>query len=359
MSVYKQTGTPFFVCDFTVGGRRIRRSTGKATKREALEVERQLRATAESRIGKDGRYNPTLDDACMRYLDEHASSLSSSQVIEYQLQHAIDGIGGDTRLCELTDAMVADFVSLRRGHKVGKKAPRPLSPSTVNRELQMLSAVLNMARNRWGWEVGKFNFKAHRLREPAQRRRYLSPEEADALLHEAADHLKAPIEFSLLTGVRLDNCLSLTWRQVQFEMGEIRLMVKSKHDGGKPHTISMSAPCRALLTALDPRADGPVFVRDGQTIKTWRTAFKAACRRAGIEDFRWHDLRHTAATWMRRAGVPIETIKEVLAHEDIRTTMRYAHADHSETAAALDALGDMRSSAKKRAKRPTLVTRNR
>ena len=120
---------------------------------------------------------------------------------------------------------------------------------------------------------------------------------------------------------------------------EIRFLVKSRKPGGKVHIVPMSKECRALLSTLNPKDKGPVFTYKGRDIKSWKTAWKGALRRAGIEDFRWHDLRHTAASWMVAKGIPLDVVQKILGHESIQTTMRYAHREDTARRAAVEALG--------------------
>ncbi len=93
-----------------------------------------------------------------------------------------------------------------------------------------------------------------------------------------------------------------------------------------------------LLANLGPNDEGPVFLNRGRPIKSWRKAWTNSRRRAGIQDFRWHDLRHTAASWMVQAGVPLDVVQKVLGHSDISTTMRYAHREDSAARTAVDAV---------------------
>jgi integrase len=96
---------------------------------------------------------------------------------------------------------------------------------------------------------------------------------------------------------------------------------------------------RALLSTLAPENKGRVFLYQGHPIKSWRTACRGARRRAEIEDFRWHDIRHTAGSWMVQNGVELDVVQKVLGHANIQTTMRYAHRKDTARRSAVEVLG--------------------
>jgi integrase len=325
----KRNGSPYYHYDFTIQGRRFRGSTETRDKEAAKVIETKRRAEVLLDGALDRKPQASLDETCGRYLLEHAHRLASVGTLDYQLNNLLTGLGKNTHLKEITDNDVAIYVARRRNQ---------VSDSSVNRELTLLRAVLRMARDRWGYEVTMPNWKAHWLREPEPRDRYLSPEEAQRLLKAAAPHLKPAIEFSLLTGVRLSNCARLDWSQIDMQRREIVLRIKSRSPGGKPHVIPMSEPVTVLLANLGPKDSGPVFTYKGRAVKKWQTAWEGALRRAGIKDLRWHDLRHTAASWLVQAGVELDVVKDVLGHESIQTTLRYAHRDTGAKRRALDAI---------------------
>ena len=132
--------------------------------------------------------------------------------------------------------------------------------------------------------------------------------------------------------------MNLDWSQVDMAGRTITFRVKSAKPGGKPHTIPMSEPLLVLLSNLGPKEYGPVFTFQGRAITNWNRAWRTAKKNAGIRDFRWHDLRHTAASWMVNEGVPLDVVQDILGHEDISTTRRYAHRDVSHMRDAMDKL---------------------
>ncbi|MGE3932392.1 MAG: tyrosine-type recombinase/integrase [Rhodospirillaceae bacterium] len=332
MSLYRRPDSPFWHYDVTVNGRRFRGSTGEVSREAAKLAEADRRRAHTAEVARGDR-RLTLNAAAARYWAEHAHRLPSAATLDLWVRTLLAGLGKETPLEALTDDQLATYVARRRA---------TVANATVNRELATLRAIVRMARDRWGAPVPGLNWRAHWQREAAPRARYLTTDEAARLLAAAAPHLRPAIELSLLTGIRLSNCIGLDWAEVDLDARTLRLArVKSMHDGGRGHTVPLCAPAVVLLANLapeparghDPRDKrrGRVFLLKGKPLKTWRTAWRAAKRRAGVDDFRWHDLRHTAASWMVQAGVPLEVVRRILGHADIATTLRYAH--HADDAA--------------------------
>ena len=330
MAIYRREDSTYWWYTFALNGCRFRGSTKTADRETAKLIEAKIRADAVLGQYTGKRESHTLDEAFGRYWLEHAHRLPSAGDTDYQSRTLLDRLGNACVLERLTDNDIALYVSRRRGE---------VSDASVNRELGLLRRVLRMADHRWGWAAGRLNWKAHWLLEPEPRQRYLSTDEARRLMEAAADHLRPAIEFSLLTGVRLSNCIRLDWSQVNMRDREITFRMKSRKPGGKTLVLPMSNPLFLLLANMGTRDEGRVFTYRGRPIKTWKTAWKAALRRAGINDFRWHDLRHTCASWMIQNGVELDVVKTILGHESIETTMRYAHRENSAQKAAMDVVG--------------------
>lgn len=186
--------------------------------------------------------------------------------------------------------------------------------------------------------VGDVEWKDLALQEPDPRDRTLGFDEERRLFDEVAEHLRPPLLFSLLVGVRLDNAVMLDWSQVDWEQRVIRFRVKSKKPGGKALSVPMSEAVTVLLANLGTQRAGRVFLYQGRPIKSWRTAWEGALRRAGIEDLRWHDLRHTFGSRLVSNGADISLVQELMGHADIQTTLRYVHPRQAEKRDALETL---------------------
>ena len=217
-----------------------------------------------------------------------------------------------------------------------------VKPATINRELAFLRSAINFANTHWEWDlknpvVGRMVFNPN-----GERDRWLKPVEAKRLLKEAktskASHLHDFILLALNTGSRSGELMNLEWSRVDLSANEIYLeAIHTK--SARPRVLPLNQEARqALIGRMKFRAeqspDAPyVFVnRRGQRITSIKKSFRTACNRAGISDFRIHDLRHTFASWLVRKGVPLLDVSRVLGHSTIKMTERYAHLEPRESA---------------------------
>lgn len=363
MSISKRKGSPYYWYDFTVGGNRFRGSCETDDKGAAKAVESKLRTDTVLNKHLQRKPRMTLDAALGRHWNEHAQYCASAfAAMKGYGDHLIGFFGKGIYLDELDAAQVSRY----KGDQIGTKSKNgtPLANATINRRLSFLRGVMNMAKREWGVEVADTNIGKFKLREPEARIRWISSQQADQLVVAAAPHLKAPIRCALLTGLRLDNILGMRWEQVNLHSRVITQKVKSSLPGRKTHETHISDALFDLLMEQKPLKNGYVFLRyfrahhkDNKKhndkaknrqnpsisrppvpIKKFRRSFKTACKKAGISDFRFHDLRHTAATWMLNNGVPLDVIQKVLGHENIETTMKYAHRSNQDKVKALDTL---------------------
>jgi integrase len=163
--------------------------------------------------------------------------------------------------------------------------------------------------------------------EPQGRLRYLEQEETVRLLEACRasryPYLFAIVTVALHTGMRQGEILGLTWDRVDFARGVLLLEITKS---GKRREVPMSQAVYTVLSTRSGPREGLVFAKaDGQAWGRLSTAFATALRRAKITAFRFHDLRHTCASWLAMSGRPLLEIKELLGHAEISMTMRYAH----------------------------------
>ena len=200
-------------------------------------------------------------------------------------------------------------------------------PSTANR---MLATLKHMFTKAVEWDMVEEGAlkrirKVRMPKENNRRLRYLSKEECQALVNASPTHLKPVVVTAINTGMRKGEILSLEWeRNIDLKHGFILLDVTKN---GERREIPINQVLRETLQGLVRRLDTPyVFVDgDGNRFKDVKRSFNTALRKAGIKDFRFHDLRHTFASHLVMAGVDITTIKELLGHKTLAMTLRYAH----------------------------------
>lgn len=347
--LYRRRESPHWWVAFTAGGHRFRRSLKTDDRGTANELASGIYRDALRGHDATRRAALTLDHALGRYMTEHAAYLPSAETVAHQGKALVRIIGKSMALGAIDDSVVSNFVARRRGERArrGRSSrggsttmERRVTNATVNRELGLLRTVMTRARDQWKVEVGGVSWKLHRLPEADHRTRYLSVEEADRLVAVAPDHLRPAIVTALFTGLRLANVMALDWSDVDLTARRITVRVKSRRPGGKLLTVPIAAPLVGELALLRGADSGPVFVYRGRPVLKMRKAFATALRRAGIADFHWHDLRHTAASWMIQRGVPLAVVREILGHSDVKLTMRYAHVGASQKVEAVEAIGE-------------------
>lgn len=227
---------------------------------------------------------------------------------------------------------------------VAKRRDDGVTDSTINREFRSFRAALNFYIQEHGLTF--FNpLSGFSLSESEPRIRYLTQNEAKRLIHAAKDHpepyLECFIRLALATGCRSGELLKLQWSRVDFEHRYIvlgRTDTKSK----KRRFVPLSPDALETMRRLQSLSYGYAFVFPSSTntghIQSLKKGFRGACDRAGIKDFRIHDLRHTFASWLVQSGVSLYVVKDLLGHSCITVTERYAHLHVDNLRAALNNL---------------------
>jgi integrase len=233
----------------------------------------------------------------------------------------------------LHDAMLNDisgdtiFAITRGLQKGGRKV------ATVNRHLAVLRAILRMARDEWQWieSIPKVRL----LRGEVERDRWLTREEADRLIAAAPSHLAALVRFGLATGCRAREIAGLEWSRVDLSRSTAWL---NHTKNGTPRGVPLNHDAVAVLEEQQGKHRQYCFTFRGKPIR-WElsnTAWQNAVRKAGLTDFRFHDLRHTWASWHRQAGTSCDELKELGGWKSRVMVDRYAKfaTDHLAAAAS-------------------------
>ncbi len=171
------------------------------------------------------------------------------------------------------------------------------------------------------------------FRESEGRLRFLEKEEIGRVYNACPDYLRPIVALAICTGMRKEEILGLKWLDIDFRR-KIVTILKTKSQ--KKREIPIGDGISRLLLKEKKHQDSPyVFCQaDGRRIGSFRKAFKTALKKAGIEDFTFHDLRHTFASHLVMSGVDLKTIQEIMGHGSFKTTLRYAHLaqDHKRRA---------------------------
>jgi integrase len=211
-----------------------------------------------------------------------------------------------------------------------------VSGGGVNRELALLKAMFNKARE-WGFARVENPVKGFKYYPEQQKERILSEDEGRRLIGASSGALRPVLIVALNTGMRKSEILDLCWKNVDFARRFIRVELSKNNRSRK---VPMNSAVQKTLSALQGKGSEFVFTRDkGQgRLRSIETAFRTACRKAGIENLRFHDLRHTFATNLVMGGVDLVTVKEILGHSDISMTVRYSHPSDERKMGAVEQL---------------------
>jgi integrase len=347
--VTRRSGSPNWYENFTVNDHRFRGSleTDDRDQAEIIAAKKRADALLGKLTGKKPEH--TLSQALGRYLLEHGQHLASAGDIRRMGKVLISDLGKHKLLHEIIPADLATYAARRRA---------TLSNRSVNAELEHLRAVTRRAGSLWGVETPVINWQNVLLEEAGEREHVLSAEEEGRLFAALRPDYHAMMRFALLTGVRLGNVVGLTWQQIDWDARTIIFRVKSKKPGGEIHYIPITPAVAAILSLERGRDRERVFtyvcdrnrhdprrgivqrkgVRYPFTHDGWRKAWKAALEAAGITDFRFHDLRHTAGTRALHAHRNLKTVQRMLGHKNIATTLRYTRSDVEDVRAAMEAV---------------------
>lgn len=220
------------------------------------------------------------------------------------------------------------------------------SPATVNRYLAALSHVYTIGVKEWGWIENNPVQKISRLREPRGRVRFLSDDERRALLvacqnSTRSEHLYLIVVLALSTGARHGEIINLTWDNIDFGRGVITL---HKTKNGERRLLPLASHALDLMKAHAKvrRIDTDLVFpnRRGDKPADITTAFENVLKDAKIDDFRFHDLRHSAASYLVMNGASLAEIAEVLGHKTLQMVKRYAHLSEAHTSKVVTAMNE-------------------
>ena len=175
-----------------------------------------------------------------------------------------------------------------------------------------------LLKNPWQ-NIKKFPVKNYSVR-------YLKPDEEERLFKVLPEYLKGIVIVALNTGLRKSNILELRWEQINFDFNFIEVL---ENKGNKHLLIPLNEKLIQFFSNKpDVERKGYIFINPetGLPYKDIKKAWSTALEKANIENFRFHDLRHTVGTRLAEQLVPVNVIKELLGHSDVHTTMRYVHS---------------------------------
>lgn len=320
MSIYKKNGK--YYCRFQIDGERHHYlCNGATSEKEARKIE-------------DGfRYK--LQQQQNGVIAKNIKKIKLSKILDMYLDYSKlnkKSYNGDLSIVTVIKTYFKDIyandlnLSKLESFKKYLLEERKVSKATVNRYRSAISKAYNLAiANKFLKENPINEFK--KLKEKNFMIRFLTKEEEIKLYNNLPANLKPLVTTALQTGMRKNEIFKLKWSNINFALGFIELL---ETKSGKSRKIPISDKLRDVLTHnLQVNIGGEYVFLNPLTSKPYSNiskSFKKALKAANIENFRFHDLRHTVATRLVEKGIDLVVVKEILGHSKIDTTLRYAHA---------------------------------
>jgi integrase len=293
----------------------------------------------------------TLGEMIDRYLREVMPAKAKS---EHQQKPQLEWWKaqlGDYSLADITPPLIAQYRDKLATEPyaqvtVGeKKEPRYRGPSTVIRYMSALSHVFTVAVKEWQWVDDSPVRKVTKPTPPRGRVRFLSDREREALLDACAKSsnkdLYTALVLALSTGARRMEIMGLRWGQVDISRGFITL---TETKNGEIRALPLASKALELMKERSKvrRIDTDLVFPGSDPKKPidLRAPFESALKQAKLDNFHWHDLRHTCASYLAMNGASLAEIAEVLGHKTLQMVKRYAHLSQAHTARVVASMND-------------------
>lgn len=313
--IYKRDDSRYYWMYITrPGGGYIRKSTGCTALKEAKEYAAKTEADLwrQAKIAAGEKVDRTWKEAVVRWVSER----SDKATIRDDLNKIkwLDKYLGDKRLSEISRTLVLEISDAKASES---------SKATANRYVALISAIMRRAEKVWEWTDKTPRY--HKYREIDRRIRYLTPEQARRLLSELPEHQRDVAAFALATGLRQGNILGLEWSQIDLNR-RVAWIHGDQAKSGKPVAVPLNDMAADIIARQYGKNDTHVFTYNGEKIGNINTrSWRNALARAGIDDFRWHDLRHTFASWAAMSGASLVELQELGGWKSQEMVRRYAH----------------------------------
>jgi integrase len=312
--LYRRKDSPYWWVDVTLpDGRRVCKSTRLRGQDEAEEFLVRLRAEAYESHRTGVPAHRKWQEAVLRYLAE-TTDKRSLHMDRFHLR-ALDPYLRDKRLGDINMDVLWSFIRDRRERD-------GVANATINRALEIVRRILNLAHQDWNWlhRVPRVRM----LKVPKRRVRFLTREEADRLNEALPEHLRPVVRFALATGCRMSEILHLEWSRVDFGR-RVAWLDPGTTKNGEGRGIPLNKDAVLALRSVQGVHARWCFTYQGEPMKAVGSAWERSLRRAGIENFRFHDLRHTWASWHVMSGTSLQELMELGGWKSYEMVLRYAH----------------------------------
>jgi integrase len=309
--LFKRPNSNNWYYKFTIKGKTVYRSTGTFNKTQAQEIADKVKAKTHDivKLGERPRY--LWQDAVIRWLS--VTEKKSIDTDKYHLKW-LRSFLDDIYLDEIDTALMEGIIQAKL--KVAGK-------TRVNRTTELVRSILNKAQKEWKWIDAVPHIR--RFKEGNRRLRWLTQDEVARLMDELPRHTRDMALFTLATGLRESNVTGLDWSQIDMQQ-RIAWVYTDQSKSGKVIRVPLNQDAIDILISQLGKHNSRVFTYQGNPVdkagtKLWRNALK----RAGIDNFTWHGLRHTWASWHVQAGTPLNVLQELGGWSSYEMVLRYAH----------------------------------
>ena len=312
--LYRRQDSPYWWVDVVLpNGRRVCKSTRRRELHKAEEYLARLKAAACEGDRNGSPASRGWQEAVVRYVAE----IPDKRTVNMDRLHLrqVDPFLRGKRLNEINMDVLWHFIHARRERD-------GVANATVNRALEIVRRILNLAHPEWGWldRVPRIRM----LKEPTRRIRFLTREEADRLHEALPEHLRPVVQVALATGCRMSEILHLEWRRV--DLGRrVAWLDPGTTKNGEGRGIPLNNDAVLALRAVQGTHPRWWFTYQGEPMRAVGSAWERSLRRAGIEAFRFHDLRHTWASWHVMSGTSLQELMELGGWKSFEMVLRYAH----------------------------------
>ena len=311
----KLRGDTYWI-DVQINGIRIRESLKTSDKKNAQHLHDLRRAELWSAKVLKTRPKKTLTEACARWMAErgHKKSISDDQ----------------DKIAYFVPKMGSVLLSELDRDRIESSLPQDVKPATRNRYRAFIRAVLRAAEREWDWLEHAPALRTEQ--EPRRRVTFLTRDQAELLIAALPEKYRMPVRFALLTGLRRSNVFGMAWENVDLDRG-VAIVHADEAKAGERIVVPLNAQARELLACLPEPRQGRIW---GEIDRVWANTWESACKRAGVPGFRFHDLRHTWASWHAMAGTPLSVLQELGGWHSPQMVQKYAHLSPEHLAEAAE-----------------------
>jgi integrase len=312
--LYRRKDSPYWWIDAILpDGRRVCKSTRLRDLESATEYLVRLKAEAYEAIRRGRPVDKTWEDAVVRYVSMNREKRSLDDDIAHLRR--LDAYLAGKQLREITMETLWPFIEHRRERD-------GVTNATINRALEVVRRILHLARDEWGW-LERFQ-RIRMLREPKRRIRFLTHEEVDRLIAALPPHLQPVVQFALATGCRMGEILSLEWNRV--DLGRrVAWLDPGTTKNGEGRGLPLNKEAILSLRQVMGQHQRWCFTYKGKRMDRVGSAWKRTLKRLEITDFRFHDLRHTWASWHVMNGTSLQELMELGGWKSFEMVLRYTH----------------------------------